>query len=142
MDGVQIWFKDLYEVRPDATEIAHVGSNAPAYCEYHHQDQGFTINMWDAEAARRLIEDNYSWFLPTYEGYPYPIQRVDAFKYFVLWHYGGVYLGRWSNAQERRFEAYADPLVGYSQTWTSHVGAPSSHCFAFQRGSFAHLLLE
>jgi inositol phosphorylceramide mannosyltransferase catalytic subunit len=39
-----------------------------------------------------LIASEYPWFLPTYVSYPYAIQRVDAFRYFVLAHYGGIYL--------------------------------------------------
>lgn len=31
-------------------------------------------------------------FLPTFDGYPYNIQRADVIRYFVLHHYGGVYL--------------------------------------------------
>jgi inositol phosphorylceramide mannosyltransferase catalytic subunit len=31
--------------------------------------------------------------MPTYDAYSHPIQRVDALKYFLLWHYGGVYMG-------------------------------------------------
>lgn len=34
----------------------------------------------------------YPWFLDTYDGYPNPVQRVDALKYFLMLHYGGVYI--------------------------------------------------
>jgi inositol phosphorylceramide mannosyltransferase catalytic subunit len=30
--------------------------------------------------------------LATYESYPYNIQRSDALRYFLLFHYGGIYL--------------------------------------------------
>nr|POF12663.1 inositol phosphoceramide mannosyltransferase 3 [Quercus suber] len=85
-----IWFKNLYNTHLDVTQIPTIGSDAPELCQKYNP--GYTINIWNASAARQLIEDNYSWFLPTYDGYKYPIQRVDAFKYFVLWHHGGIYM--------------------------------------------------
>lgn len=36
--------------------------------------------------------DNYSWFLPTFDAYPEPIQRADAFRYMVLARFGGIYI--------------------------------------------------
>lgn len=35
-----------------------------------------------------LIADNYTWFLPTYKGYHFDIQRVDAARYFILHEFG------------------------------------------------------
>lgn len=84
-----IWFENLYETT-DITDIPSIGSNAPRRCQKVNPD--FTVNVWNSSAARDLLEQNYDWFLPTYDNYPYPIQRVDAIKYFVLHHYGGFYL--------------------------------------------------
>lgn len=42
--------------------------------------------------ARDFISDEYPWFLETWDAYPMPIQRADAIRYFVLHHYGGIYL--------------------------------------------------
>ncbi|OOF89858.1 glycosyltransferase family 32 protein, partial [Aspergillus carbonarius ITEM 5010] len=39
-----------------------------------------------------FIEAHFAWFLPTYHEHLLPMQRADAFRYFVLWYYGGVYL--------------------------------------------------
>lgn len=39
-----------------------------------------------------LMTIRYPWFLETYDGYPYPIQRADAIRYFVLHHFGGIYI--------------------------------------------------
>ena len=85
-----IWFKDLYETHQDRTEIPSVGSKAPANCR--KSNPNFTINIWNATGARNFLEQSYAWFLPTYDSYKLPIQRVDAFKYFVLWHFGGIYM--------------------------------------------------
>lgn len=85
-----IWFKNLYETHEGGSEIPSLGTNSPDRCRVTNPD--FNINIWNATAARELLEQNYAWFLPTYDGYKHPIQRVDAFKYFVLWHYGGIYM--------------------------------------------------
>lgn len=85
-----IWFQNLYDSHLDVSEIPTHGSKAPEHCQ--SRNANFTVNVWNATAARNLIEEHYEWFLPTYDGYKHPIQRVDAFKYFVLWHYGGIYM--------------------------------------------------
>ncbi|KAI4525673.1 hypothetical protein K525DRAFT_260834 [Schizophyllum commune Loenen D] len=48
--------------------------------------------LWTDAMAREFIAEHYSWFLDTYDDYPYNIQRADAIRYFVLHHYGGVYI--------------------------------------------------
>ena len=42
--------------------------------------------------ARDFVAENYSWFLDTFDNYDQPIQRADAIRYFILVHYGGVYI--------------------------------------------------
>jgi mannosyltransferase OCH1-like enzyme len=85
-----IWFRNLYETKAEITSIPSQGSEAPEHCRRWNPD--YTINIWNASAARDLLENHYAWFLPTYDAYRYPIQRVDAIKYFLLWHYGGIYM--------------------------------------------------
>ncbi|KAI6817671.1 hypothetical protein KC332_g9744 [Hortaea werneckii] len=85
-----IWFRDLYHEHLDISEIPHIGSKAPEHCMEHNPD--YEVITWNETAARALVEEHYSWLLPLYDGYRYPIQRIDAFKYVVLWHYGGVYM--------------------------------------------------
>ena len=83
-----IWFVDLYETHEDVSNIPSMGSHAPELCQQFNPD--FTINVWNSSAARSLLEEHYEWFLETFDSYSHPIQRVDAIKYFVLHHYGGV----------------------------------------------------
>lgn len=85
-----IWFQNLYHEHLDISSIPTSGSDAPDICRDYNP--GFEIHIWNATTARALIQEYYAWFLPTYDTYRYPIQRVDAFKYFVLWHYGGIYM--------------------------------------------------
>lgn len=48
--------------------------------------------LWTDASSRAFIASHYDWFLPTFDGYPYSIQRADAIRYFVLHRYGGIYM--------------------------------------------------
>lgn len=87
-----IWFKDLYGSTSGSatTSIPKLGSEAPKICRENNPN--FKVELWNATASKELLERHYAWFIPTYESYPHPIQRVDAIKYFILWHYGGIYM--------------------------------------------------
>ncbi|KAH7133739.1 nucleotide-diphospho-sugar transferase [Dactylonectria macrodidyma] len=52
----------------------------------------FEYKLWTDERARDFLSSEYPWFLDTWDNYPFPIQRADAIRYFVLYHYGGIYL--------------------------------------------------
>ncbi|KAH8689462.1 nucleotide-diphospho-sugar transferase, partial [Talaromyces proteolyticus] len=81
----QIWMLD-----GDDEEIPEIWQGARDLCQHHNPN--YTINLWDRTAARIFIQQEFGWFLPTYDGYTYSIQRIDALKYFLLWRYGGVYI--------------------------------------------------
>jgi len=55
-------------------------------------NRNYTHMLWTDKSIRELIVQHYSWFIETFDNYRYPIQRVDAGRYFVLYHYGGLYL--------------------------------------------------
>ncbi len=48
--------------------------------------------LWTDSDNRALIAEHEPWFLPIYDGYQQPICRVDAARYFILKHHGGVYI--------------------------------------------------
>lgn len=48
--------------------------------------------LWTDDSAEQFIRENYTWFLETYQSYPFPIMRADVMRYFVLYHYGGIYI--------------------------------------------------
>lgn len=56
-----------------------------------HPRRRWRLEFWTDERARDLIAERYEWFLPTYDAYPYAIQRADVLRYFVLHAFGGVY---------------------------------------------------
>jgi mannosyltransferase OCH1-like enzyme len=48
--------------------------------------------LWSSAESREFLQREYSWFLPIYDSYRHPVQRVDALKYFIMRHYGGIYV--------------------------------------------------
>lgn len=58
--------------------------------------------------SREFIAKEYPWFLDTFDSYPYPIQRADSIRYFVLAHYGGIYIDLDDGCNRR-----LDPLLSY-----------------------------
>ncbi|KAJ5874355.1 uncharacterized protein N7529_002785 [Penicillium soppii] len=59
-------------------------------CKEAYSD--FEYKVWTDESARNFLSVEYSWFVDIWDAYPFPIQRADALRYFVLHHFGGVYL--------------------------------------------------
>jgi mannosyltransferase OCH1-like enzyme/glycosyltransferase involved in cell wall biosynthesis len=55
----------------------------------HHPD--WEYRFWTDAELRAFIAAHYAWFLPIYDGYSEPIMRVDAARYFLLAHFGGIY---------------------------------------------------
>jgi len=72
-----------------------------------HSDYEYIL--WTDAKALDFITQEYPWFLTTFVGYEYPIQRADAIRYFVLAHYGGVYIDLDDGCQRR-----LDPLLSYT----------------------------
>ncbi|MES4905914.1 MULTISPECIES: glycosyltransferase [unclassified Streptomyces] len=56
----------------------------------HHPD--WEYRLWTDADNRAFLEEHYAWFLPVYDGYPEPIKRADAIRYFLLDHFGGLYV--------------------------------------------------
>lgn len=52
----------------------------------------WTHFLWTDDKARNFLRNFYSWFLPLYDSYPYNVQRIDALRYLLLYHFGGIYL--------------------------------------------------
>jgi mannosyltransferase OCH1-like enzyme len=55
------------------------------------KEYGFIYMYWDDREIDQFISTYFPWFIEKFRSYPYGIQRADAFRYFVLYHYGGIY---------------------------------------------------
>ncbi|MFF3910135.1 glycosyltransferase [Streptomyces sp. NPDC001848] len=56
----------------------------------HHPGWGY--RLWTDADNRAFLQEHYPWFLPIYDGYPEAIMRADAIRYFLLDHFGGLYV--------------------------------------------------
>lgn len=53
----------------------------------------FVFQLWTDEDARNFIEREFGKLaLANYDSYPYSIERVDAFRYYLLYRLGGIYM--------------------------------------------------
>lgn len=59
-------------------------------CHAHHKH--WEIKFWDNAAGEKLLKEEYSWFLQTYQNYERNIERSHALRVFVLHAFGGLYL--------------------------------------------------
>ena len=48
--------------------------------------------LWTDDDNRAFLKRHYEWFLPIYDAYPQTIMKVDAVRYFWMFHYGGLYV--------------------------------------------------
>jgi mannosyltransferase OCH1-like enzyme len=71
-------------------EIPEQWQNAVRACKATHPDYEYIL--WTDETMEEFVKTEYPAFFQTYTGYKYDIQRCDAFRYLVLYKYGGVYL--------------------------------------------------
>ncbi|ODV93585.1 hypothetical protein PACTADRAFT_51370 [Pachysolen tannophilus NRRL Y-2460] len=89
-----------YKTR-DIPEVWKAGQQA---CIDLHPDYQYIL--WTDEMAMEFIAREYPWFLETFKNYKFPIERADAIRYFVLSHYGGVYIDLDDGCKKR-----LDPLL-------------------------------
>jgi inositol phosphorylceramide mannosyltransferase catalytic subunit len=81
------------------TSIPERWRKAQQSCIQLHAD--YEYKFWTDDDSAVFIEKEYPWFLDTYLNYPHNIQRADAIRYFILAHYGGVYIDLDSGCRQR-----------------------------------------
>jgi len=52
---------------------------------------GWEAMLWTDENAETFVREKYPLFKKTWDEYRFPIQRIDALRYMVLYEYGGMY---------------------------------------------------
>ena len=70
--------------------------------------------LWTDLKIEKFMRQWHPDFMPTFEAYKYNIERVDAARYFILLHYGGIYMDldvgcRRSLDNLRRFDGVRTP---------------------------------
>eukprot|EP01084_Bolivina_argentea_P158649 276332_1 len=59
--------------------------------KHHPKTTGWQYMFWNDSVIDKFMHQHYKWFMPTYDSYPHYMQRIDAARYFILYHYGGIY---------------------------------------------------
>ncbi|KAL0932542.1 putative glycosyl transferase [Colletotrichum truncatum] len=82
---------------------------------------GWETHFWTDAKAEQFVAEKFPALKNMWDGYRFPIQRIDALRYFILYEYGGVVLDmdlqcRRSLGPLRRFEFVAPAAhpVGFS----------------------------
>ena len=81
----QIWISSITNEK--IYDRFHLAANT---CIELHSNYNYTL--WTHKEILIWLKIHYSWFLPIYQSYRYDMQRIDAMKYLLLFHYGGLYL--------------------------------------------------
>ncbi|KAL9055945.1 MAG: hypothetical protein Q9162_003241 [Coniocarpon cinnabarinum] len=128
--------KIIHQTYKNAT-IPEVWREAQQSCLDLHED--YEYMFWTDEKSREFIEKEYEWFLETFDAYPFNIERADAIRYFVLHHYGGVYIDLDDGCTRK-----LDPLLAYP-AWvrrTTPTGISNDVMGAVPGHPFFHRVLE
>lgn len=82
--------KILHQTYRNQSSIPFQWQRASNSCRALHSN--YEYKFWSDSDARRLIEKEFPSLLPTFDSYPYDIQRADVIRLVVLYVYGGIYL--------------------------------------------------
>jgi mannosyltransferase OCH1-like enzyme len=84
-------------VIPKIIHQTYINESIPAHWQEAQQScidlhEDYEYILWTDAKSREFVAAEFPWFLETFDGYQFPIQRADAIRYFVLAHFGGVYI--------------------------------------------------
>ncbi|KAH8782659.1 hypothetical protein F5883DRAFT_482030 [Diaporthe sp. PMI_573] len=91
--------REIYKPIPDTIHQIWKTSNTSSYPAHashdswkaHYKPMGYTVKLWTDDDIATLIKTNYTWLLPTYNGYNRNIQRADLGRLVVIHSEGGIY---------------------------------------------------
>ncbi|MDX3229813.1 glycosyltransferase [Streptomyces sp. ME19-01-6] len=110
----------------------------------HHPD--WEYRLWTDADNHAFLEEHYAWFLPVYDGYPEPIKRADAIRYFLLDHFGGLYVDMDFECLRPMTELFAgkelilglEPEAHVRLPWNRRSGLRRIVCNAFMASRPGH----
>ncbi len=116
-------------------------------CNSIYTHRNWTTILWTDAMIRTLLENHYPHFIPVFDSYRYDIQRVDASRYFIIYHYGGVYLDLDIGCQKSRdltdlIHSMEEDGVGAMLPMTSPVGFSNDVLFASKHNPFFERLMD
>lgn len=77
----------IHHIALGITGLQPAWHNARQSCLDLHPE--WEAHLWTDDNAAKFVAERFPSLKDTWEGYQYPIQRVDALRYLVLYHFGG-----------------------------------------------------
>jgi len=93
-------------------------------CKRIHND--YEYKLWTDEMMEEFVKKEYPDFYQIYKSYKYHIQRCDAFRYLVLYKYGGIYIDMDIVCKKK-----LDNLLKYDIVFTKSANVPHLFTNAF-----------
>jgi len=59
---------------------------------FQKNQPGWKVIYWNEQTGRDFMKKYYPEFLSLYDNYDVPIKRADALRFFILDHFGGLYI--------------------------------------------------
>ncbi len=126
-------------------DIPHKWSVLQKYCRKINPQ--YKYMLWTHQRIDNFMQENYPWFMENYWSYPYQMQRLDAARYFILLHYGGVYVDMDMECLDTFDNIFANttavaPMADIVLGATEPLGVTSSFLMAKHRHGFMRYLTE
>jgi len=77
----------------------------------HFPESEYEHIMWDDEKIDCFIEEKFEKYYLLYHTLPFDIQRLDLFRYFLLYEYGGIYVDMDYVCVENFYDDFRSKLV-------------------------------
>jgi mannosyltransferase OCH1-like enzyme len=79
----------IHQVYEDPAGPPEMLSRISSTWREHHPE--WEYRFWDRQAIENFMETHYPDLIPHYRSFPYNVQRWDAVRYLILYHFGGLY---------------------------------------------------
>ncbi len=78
----------IHQMWKTGTIPERFSTSAESWRRFH---PGWQYRLWTDETIEAFVREKYPSVVPLFLSYPDHIQRVDAARYMILFHFGGVY---------------------------------------------------
>ena len=117
------------------TTIPEQWKDSVKTCQDIHPDYKYIL--WTDETMDNFVKNEYKWFYETYKNYKYNIQRCDAFRYLVLYKYGGIYIDMDIVCKKK-----LDPLLNYDLVLAKSANISVTYTNSFFMVKPKHLFIK
>lgn len=84
----KIWLR--FKDSANGNEPSIILRNKETRCEFINSN--CQIQHWDDHSADKFVREEMPEYYQLWQGYEFPIQRVDTLKYFLMYRRGGIYM--------------------------------------------------